>query len=140
MSQERLVSLGVRWLVLAAAVWAAAWIVPGIHLQGLGSTLLVAAILGLLNLYLRPLLFWLTIPVTIVTFGLFLVVLNAALLGLTDWVANIDSSIHFSVDGFWAALFGAVIISIVSFLIGLFVKPDRIARNVTGRRSWYRIT
>ncbi|HEY7269160.1 MAG TPA: phage holin family protein [Dehalococcoidia bacterium] len=137
MSQERLVSLLVRWLILAAAVWVAAWIVPGIHLSGLGSTLLVAAILGLLNLYLRPILFWLTIPVTIFSLGLFLIVLNAALLGLADWVANIDSDIKFSVDGFWAAVFGAIIISFVSFLIGRFVNANRIARNVSGRRNWY---
>ena len=110
---------------------------PGIHLEGLGSTLLVALILGLLNLYLRPLLFWITIPVTIVTLGLFLIILNAILLGVADWVANIDSDIHFSVDGVGAAILGAIIISFVSFVIGRFVNPNRIARNVSGRRSWY---
>jgi putative membrane protein len=132
MSTYRLASLAVRWLVLAAAVWAAAEIVPGIHLEGFGSTLAVALILGLLNLYLRPLLFWLSLPATIVTFGLFLIVINAALLGLADWIANLDHDIRFSVDGVWAALFGALIISVVSSLIGIFVKPDRIARGISG--------
>jgi putative membrane protein len=111
--------------------------VPGIHLEGLGSTLLVALILGLLNLYLRPILFWVTIPATIVTLGVFLIILNAALLGLADWVANIDSDIRFSVDGAGAAILGAIIISIVSFVIGRFVDPNRIARRVSGRRAWY---
>jgi putative membrane protein len=133
-SQERAVSLVIRWLILAAAVWAAAAIVPGIHLSGLGSTLLVALILGLLNLYVRPLLFWVSLPATIVTLGLFLIVLNAILLGLADWVANIDSDIRFSVDGIWAALFGAVIISIVSFILNRFFDANRIARSVSGRR------
>jgi putative membrane protein len=132
MSNYRLASLAVRWLVLAAAVWVAAEIVPGIHLEGFGSTLVVALILGLLNLYLRPLLFWLSLPATIVTFGLFLIVINAALLGITDWIANLDHDIRFSVDGVWAALFGAVIISLVSAVIGVFVKPDRIARGISG--------
>jgi putative membrane protein len=132
MSQEQAVSLLIRWLILAAAVWVAAEIVPGIHLDGLGSTLLVALILGLLNLYVRPVLFWVSLPATILTLGFFLIVLNAILLGLADWIANIDSSIRFHVDGIWAALFGAVIISFVSFILNRFIKADRLAR-----RSWY---
>ncbi len=135
MTQERALSLIVRWLVLAAAVWAAAWIVPGIHLAGLGSTLAIALILGLLNLYIRPLLFWISLPATIVTLGFFLIVINAALLGIADWVANIDHSIRFSIDNVGSALFGAVIISIVSFVLGRFVHADRIARGLSGGRS-----
>ncbi len=133
MSQEGFVSLAVRWLILAAAVWAAAWILPGIHLEGWGSTLMVALILGLLNLLVRPILFWLSLPFTIVTLGLFLFVLNAAMLMLADWIANIDSSILFEVDGFFDAVFGAIIISVVSFIISRFVNAESIARNVSGR-------
>jgi len=123
----------VRWLVLAAAVWAAAAILPGIHLQGWGSTLLVAFILGLLNVYVRPVLFWLSIPATIVTLGLFLIVLNAVLLLLADWIASIDNDIRFEVDGFGAALLGALIISVVSFVITRFVDAERIAHRLSGR-------
>ena len=133
MSQERIVSLAVRWLILAAAVWVAAEVLPGIHLEGWGSTLMVAFILGLLNLYVRPVLFWLSIPATIVSLGLFLIVLNAALLGLADWIANIDDDIRFAVDGVGDALLGAIIISIVSFVISRFVDTGRIARGVSGR-------
>lgn len=125
--------LGVRWLILAAAVWVAAEIVGGIYLDGWGSTLIVALILGLLNLYLRPVLFWLSLPLTIVTFGLFLVVLNAILLLLADWVANIDKDIRFDVDGLGAAILGAIIISFVSFVINIFVHPEDIARGISGR-------
>ncbi|MPZ47952.1 MAG: phage holin family protein [Dehalococcoidia bacterium] len=128
-----LVSLAIRWLMLSFAVWVAAELIPGIHLEGLGSTLAVAAILGLLNLYLRPILFMLSLPVTIVTFGLFVIVVNAILLGLTDWLANIFDGVRFDVDGVGSALLGSVVISIVSLLIGSFIKPERIAQRVGGR-------
>jgi putative membrane protein len=133
MDQQYILTLAVRWLILAVAVWVAAEILPGIHLEGIGSTLAVALILGLLNLYVRPILFWLSIPITILTLGLFLVVLNAILLLLADWIAGISDDIRFEVDGFFDALFGAILISIVSSLIGLFVRPEKIARGVSGR-------
>lgn len=132
MSTTHLISLLVRWLMLSLAVWVAAEIVPGIHLDGWQSTLIVAAILGLLNLYVKPVLFVLSLPFTILTLGLFLIVLNAIMLGLADWIANISDDIRFEVDGFWAAWFGAVIISLVNLIAGIFVKPDRIARKLTG--------
>ena len=131
-SSARIASLVIRWLMLAVAVWVAAELVDGIQLEGWQSTLAVAAILGLLNLYLRPILLALSLPVTILTLGLFIVVVNAILLGLTDWLANIfDAS--FDVDGVGAALLGALIISLVSFVLSWFVDPDRIAGNLTGR-------
>ena len=95
-----------RWLMLAFSVWVAAEVVGGIHLEGLWSILAVAAILGLLNLYLRPVLFWLSLPFTVVTLGFFIVVINAILLGLTDWVADVFD-LRFAVDGVGAALLGA---------------------------------
>ena len=132
MSSTRLISTLLRWLMLSLAVWVAAEIVPGIHLEGWQSTLMVAAILGLLNTYVKPVLFLLSLPVTIITLGLFLVVLNAIMLGVADWIANISDDIRFDVDGFWAAWLGAVIISLVNLIVGIFVKPDRIAHNLTG--------
>ena len=125
-------SLIVRWLLLAAAVWVAAWLVGGIHLTGLKSTLIVAAILGLFNLYLRPILVVLSCPLTILTLGLFIFVLNAILLGLTDWVAGQIGGIDFQVDNFWAALLGAIVISIVSTLLNWIVRPDRLDSG----RAW----
>ena len=132
MSTTRMISLLLRWLMLSLAVWVAAEIVPGIHLEGWQSTLAVAAILGLLNTYVKPVLFLLSLPVTVITLGLFLILLNALMLGLADWVANISNDIRFDVDGFWAAWFGAAIISLVNLVVGLFVKPDRIARKLSG--------
>jgi len=128
-----LVSLVIRWLMLSFAVWVAAELIPGIHLEGLGSTLTVAAILGLLNLYLRPILFVLSLPVTVVTFGLFVVVVNALLLGLTDWVANIFGGVRFDVDGVGSALLGSIVISVVSLLLGSLIRPEQIASRVAGR-------
>lgn len=133
MDTTKLVSLLVRWLVLALAVWIAAEIVPGIHLEGWQSTLAVALILGLLNMYLRPLLTFVTLPLTLITLGLFLLVINAILLGLTDWIANLSGEIRFDIDGILAAIWGGAIISLVSTILGIFIKPERIARNVTRR-------
>ena len=120
----------IRWLITAAAVWVAAAIVGGIELAGWRSTLLVALILGLLNAVLKPLLFLVSLPITVLTLGVFYLVLNAAMLGLTAWIAGKFESIHFAVDGFWSAFWGAVIISVVSWFIGLVVNPKRIARDL----------
>ena len=89
------------------------------------TILAVAAILGLLNLYLRPLLFWLWLPFTIITLGLFIVVINAILLGVTDWVAGIFD-LRFAVDSIGAALLGALVISLVNMLLSAFIRPGRL--------------
>jgi putative membrane protein len=132
MSTERLVTLTIRWLLLALAVWAASEIVGGIHVEGWGSTLAVALILGLLNVFIRPVLLFASLPATILTLGLFLVVLNAALLELTAWIADILGTPDFSIDSFGAALLGALIISLVGFAVRRLIKAERIARDLTG--------
>jgi putative membrane protein len=133
LDSAKVISLAIRWLMLAVAVWVAAELVGGIHLEGATSTLIVAAILGMLNLYLRPLLVLLSLPLTILTLGLFLVIVNALLLGLTDLLANISDDIRFDVEGVGAAILGALIISLVGLILGWFVDADRIARDLTGR-------
>jgi putative membrane protein len=124
---QRIAELVVRWLILAAAVWVAAELLDGIELEGLESTLIVAAILGLLNLYLRPVLMLVTLPLTLITLGLFIIVINAILLGLTDWLAGVIGGIDFEVETIGAALLGAVIISLVSMLLDAVIKPARFA-------------
>ena len=123
----------VRWLITAAAVWVAATIIPGIHLSGFASTMLVALILGLLNAYLKPLMVLGALPALVMTLGLFLVIINTALLALTAWIAGKFDAIKFDIDGFWSALWGAVVISLVSFILTRFFKPERIARDMTRR-------
>ena len=133
MNAERAVSLALRWLLLSFAVWVAAELVEGIRYEGWDSILVVALVLGVLNLYIKPVLSFFALPLTILTLGLFLLVLNAALLGLASWIAGWFEGIDFHVDDFWAALLGAIVISLVGMLVGYFIKPERIARDLTGR-------
>jgi putative membrane protein len=129
-TSEKFFAFVFRWLITAAAVWVAAWIVEGIRLEGWESTLLVALILGLLNAYLKPLLVFGTFPMVILTMGLALILINTLLLALTAWIAGKFDSILFAIDGFWDALFGAIIISIVSFLLTRVIDPDKVARRM----------
>lgn len=128
--QERLVAFVVRWAILSVAVWLAAEVVDGIHLDGWESTLIVALILGLLNMFIKPLLWFLSLPAIVLTLGFFLLIVNTAVLGLTAWIAGKFDRIHFDIDGFWDAFWGALIITIVSWVLGGFVKPDRVAQRV----------
>jgi len=123
-----LVAFGVRWALLSVGVWAAAGVVGGIHLDGWESTVIVALILGLLNSAVRPVLFWASLPITCLTFGFFVFVLNTAMLGLTAWIAGKFDRMHFSIDGFGAAFWGAIIIGLVSWVLGWFVRPKRWSR------------
>jgi putative membrane protein len=107
-----------RWAALALAFWAATAIVPGITVNGkVGTYLWVALLFGLINAVFGSIVKVLTFPVTLVTFGLFLIVINAAMLSLTGrWSTALD------VKDFWSALFGSIIISIVTTLLRGFYK------------------
>ncbi len=129
---ERITNFVIRWLITAAAVWVAAQLISGIHLKGAGTTLVVALVLGFLNAYLKPLLLFGTFPLLVMTVGVFLVFVNTALLALTAWLVG-NFTTNFRIEGFWDAFWGAVVISIVSFLISRVFNPKRIARNVAGR-------
>ena len=109
----------VRLIISAAGIAAAAWIVPGISITGPGTLLLAALLLGLVNAFVRPLAILLTLPATIITLGLFLLVINAAMLGLVAWLLE-----GFVVAGFWPALFGWLIVWFVSWLASAFVGPE----------------
>ena len=122
----------VRLLASAVALAVAAGLVDGISV-GPGTdrervlTLLgVAIIFGLVNAFVRPILRLLTLPLVVLTLGLFLLVLNALMLLLTEWIAK-QFDLAFQVDGFWSAVLGALIVTIVSFLINI-VLPDRYER------------
>jgi putative membrane protein len=114
-----------RLLINAAALWAATRIIPGISFNGQWSTLIVVALIfGVLNASVRPLLWFMTLPLLIVTLGLFTFVLNALMLWLTgavsDWLG-----LGFQVEGFGAAFLGAVVVSVVSFMLSLFVASNK---------------
>lgn len=114
-----------RWLIAAAAVAAATYLLPGIRLEGgVDQLLVVAVIVGLVNALVRPVLKWLSCGIIFLTLGLFLLVINAALLLFAAWIAQ-RVGIGFYVDGFAPALIGSVIISIVSYVISLLLGDDR---------------
>ncbi|MGB5586129.1 MAG: phage holin family protein [Gammaproteobacteria bacterium] len=109
----------IRFLITAGALWLASAIVPGMAFLSTASLLWAALWLGIVNALLRPLAVILTLPLTIVTLGLFLLVINAAMLGL---VASMLDGFHLS--GFWAALFGALLVSFFSGLASNFIGPS----------------
>jgi putative membrane protein len=113
-----------RWLILTAAILAAAYLLDGIVVHDFPSALLAAAVLGILNAIFRPLLILLTLPLNILSLGLFTFVINAFLLKLVSGVIP-----GFEVHGFWTALFGALIITLVSGLL------NALTRREPGRRD-----
>ena len=109
----------VRMLITMLGLVFASGILPGVTISGTGSLLLAAILLGLVNAFVRPVAFLLTLPITILSLGLFLLVLNAAMFGLV--AAMLDS---FAVAGFWSAVFGALIVSITSTIASWYIGPD----------------
>lgn len=118
-------------LVNAAALWVAVVIVPGLDWVSdeWWKFLLVAVVFSLVNSYLKPLLRILTLPITLVTLGLFLLVLNALLLMLTGAVSN-ELDLGFRVADFWAALLGSIVISIVGWVLSMVVGATRMPGKV----------
>ena len=107
-----------RTLITALGLAAAAWLIPGIHFSGPGTLLLAALIMGIVNALVRPIAILLTLPATILSFGLFLLVINAGMFGLTAWFLD-----GFTVSGFWAALGGWLTVSFVGLLASWFIGP-----------------
>ncbi len=101
-----------RWLAYTLAIMLIAWIIPGISVSSIWAALLVVVIMGLINIFLRPLLTFVTLPINFLTLGLFTFVLNALLFMLAGYVAP-----GFSVDGFWSALLGSLLLSLLSLPI-----------------------
>jgi len=108
-----------RTLVAMLGLFLASRIIPGVSIVGTGTFVLAALLLGLVNALVRPIAFLMTLPLTIITLGLFLLVLNAAMFGLV--AAFLDD---FSVSGFWAAVFGAIVVSISSTIASWFIGPS----------------
>ena len=109
--------LFIRWLILTAAIMFASYILNGIHVSGFFSAFFAAATLGILNAFFRPILIILTLPINILSLGLFTFVINALLLKMASGVIS-----GFDVHGFWSAVFGSLIISTVSWLLSSFIN------------------
>ena len=108
----------VRTLVIALGIWVAHKLVPGINVESAGSLVFAAIALGLINALVRPLIVLLTLPFTLLTLGLFLLVVNAAMLLLADWFVS-----GFAVAGFFNALIGSIVVSLVSWAASSFIGP-----------------
>jgi len=118
------VKLLIRWAISAFSIFVAVWLVPGITVEQDGWVLyaVMAVILGLVNAIVRPLLKLLTCPLILLTLGLFVLVINGITLWVAAAIANGVFGVGFFVDGFWSAFLGALIISIVSVFLSIFVK------------------
>ncbi len=98
-----------KWIVLTLIVIFAAWVIPGIEVDGYMSALIVAAVIALINVSLKPALNLITLPINVLTLGLFTLVINALLLMFVSYLVP-----GFEVDGFWAAFWGSLLMSILS--------------------------
>jgi len=129
----------VRVLINGLALWIASWILPGLDISSSATTaaleksgvtqgtdtigiilayLFIGAIFGVVNAFVRPLVSFLSLPITILTLGLFTIVINAAMLYLTSWISSY-TPVHFSIDSFfWTAVLAAIIITVISLVAG----------------------
>ena len=120
----------IRWLTLTAAIVFTSYMLDGIHVSGFLSALLAAAMLGILNAFLRPIALLLTLPINILSLGFFTFVINALMLKMASGIIT-----GFDVIGFWSAIFGSLLISAISWLLNSFVN-DR--GTVTSFNSEYK--
>lgn len=116
----------IRWTIVGFSLFVAAWLVPGIRIQGNAWFVytVMAIILGLVNALVRPILKFLTCPLIILTLGLFILVINAMTLWLASAIAVGWFHVGFYVDGFWSAFLGALIVSIVSVVLTTLVRKE----------------
>lgn len=131
--------LVIRWLILTVAIMVTSYMLDGIRVSGFFSALLAAAILGVLNTLFRPVLIILTLPINILSLGLFTFVINAMLLMMVSGVIS-----GFMIKDFWSALWGSLLISLVSALLSSFIsdhgKVERVNSTIemkkTGSNKW----
>lgn len=122
-----------RLLINAAALWAAIQLVDGIEHRGSWwSLLFVALVFGLLNASIKPLLKLLSLPIIILTLGLFLFVINALMLLMTGWVSGLFN-LGFHVDGFWDAFLGGLIVTVISLVLSIFTGVGKTKVHVETR-------
>ncbi len=118
-----------RTLITLLGLLLASAIIPGVTIDGTGSVILAAILLCLVNGFVRPVAFLLTLPITIITLGLFLFVLNAAMFGLVASMLD-----NFIVAGFWSAIFGSLVVSITSTIASWYIGPDGRIEVIVVRR------
>lgn len=110
----------VRAVFAALGLWVASVIVPGVYVNNTGTLIVAAILLGVVNAIVRPIVFILTLPLTIVTLGLFLLVVNAMMIGLVDLLLG-----GFDVRGLFAGIMAAIVTGIASWIGGMILRDDR---------------
>ena len=119
----------IRWLICALGLWVAQAIVPGVRIDEAQTVLLAGILLGIVNAVVRPIAVFLTLPITVVTLGLFLLVLNAAMLALVASLLN-----GFQLAGFGSALLGSIVVSLTSWFASHYVGPKGKVEAMVVRR------
>ena len=109
----------IRWLTTTAAILATAYLLDGIQVSGFFSAVFAAAVLGILNAFFRPIALLLTLPINILSLGLFTFIINALMLKMASGLIP-----GFSVYGFWTAIFGSLLISVISWLLNSFISEQ----------------
>ncbi len=122
--------LVIRWVTTAVALWLTSFIVKGITIDGVLPLFFAAVVLGIFNAVLRPLMLVITFPINLLTLGVFTFIINGAMLKLTAEVVR-----GFSVEGFWSAVIGALLLSAISFVLSLFVSDAGRIQYVYVERS-----
>ena len=109
----------IRWLTLTIAMITTSYLIEGIKLESFFAALFAAAVLGILNAFFRPVILLLTLPINILSLGLFTFVINAVILLMASGIIN-----GFKIDGFFSALLGSLLISIVSWILNTFINEE----------------
>ena len=125
-------NLLIRWVITSIAVAVAVWLIPGIRVEGTTGWVAIAVMalaLGLVNAILRPILALLSCGFIIVTLGLFMLVVNGLTFWAGSWVAINWFNVGFYVDGLWPAILGSIVVSIVSFLLSVFLADQEQRRS-----------
>ncbi len=116
----------IRWVIASLALFAAAWLVPGITVDGSGWIIyaLMAIVLGLVNAIVRPLLKFMSCPLVLLTLGLFVLIINGITLWLASAIAVNLFDVGFYIDGFWPSFQGALVVSVVTIVLSALVKEN----------------
>jgi putative membrane protein len=115
----------IRWAIVAFAFWVAVMLVPGLEKDGnIWTWFLLAAVFGLVNAFIRPFILILSCPLVALTLGLFVLIINTLMLSLTIWISTSVFNLGITSDGFWSTFFGAIVISVVSGVLSIFLKDS----------------
>ena len=128
---DNLTPFVLHWAITALSLWVASHVFSGIRFADTSSLIISALLLGFANAIVKPLLIILTLPLTLITLGLFLLVINALMLLLVSSLVR-----GFTISGFWTAFFASIVIAATSFLLGVFLPGDEVPLQRSGSGIW----